>query len=212
MAKHRKRAGQVGQSIAGELRRAVLRAVVHAVGEVEPAASARAVVNRLRGNRLHGNRLDSANGRQDDASAAGVDPLEGCLHAVSARWLHELIASLVERELLVLGDDNRLSVSSDGRRIARRADGSLAELFPAAPALGRRPELESRLIALRRDLARSEGRPAFSVFDNATLARVCERAPITLGELAEVRGFGPRRLARYGRRITRAVRDATGSG
>jgi DNA helicase-2/ATP-dependent DNA helicase PcrA len=52
---------------------------------------------------------------------------------------------------------------------------------------------------LRNDLR--DGKPAYVVFDNKTLAAIARQAPTTLHELARISGVGPAKLERYGEAV-----------
>ena len=43
-----------------------------------------------------------------------------------------------------------------------------------------------------------DGKPAYTVFDDKTLAAIADAAPADLGALAAVRGVGPAKLEQYG--------------
>jgi DNA helicase-2/ATP-dependent DNA helicase PcrA len=60
----------------------------------------------------------------------------------------------------------------------------------------------------RLERARSEGVPAYVVFNDRTLAELLRRAPTTPAELAAVPGIGPAKLERYGRDLLVVVREA----
>ena len=62
------------------------------------------------------------------------------------------------------------------------------------------------LRAARRHLA--AGKPAYTVFSDATLEQIAIRRPSTLAELAAVRGVGPTKLDQYGAAILVVVEDA----
>jgi superfamily II DNA helicase RecQ len=52
------------------------------------------------------------------------------------------------------------------------------------------------LRSLRNELR--DGKPAYVVFDNKTLAAIADRAPTTKADLAKISGVGPAKLERYG--------------
>jgi DNA helicase-2/ATP-dependent DNA helicase PcrA len=58
---------------------------------------------------------------------------------------------------------------------------------------------ERRFAALR-DLRNElrDGKPAYVVFDNKTLAAIARQAPTTLRDLGRISGVGPAKLERYG--------------
>ncbi|MGD9705067.1 MAG: ATP-dependent DNA helicase UvrD2 [Acidimicrobiia bacterium] len=65
---------------------------------------------------------------------------------------------------------------------------------------------EDRLRAMRKLLA--DGRPAYVVFDDATIERIALAMPESLAELARVHGIGPRKLELYGDAVLVALEDA----
>ena len=61
------------------------------------------------------------------------------------------------------------------------------------------------LRAWRLERARSDGVPAYVVFDNKTMTAIAAAEPQTLEQLAAVPGIGPSRLDSYGDEILAAV-------
>ena len=49
----------------------------------------------------------------------------------------------------------------------------------------------------RLERARTDGVPAYVVFDNKTLEEIATRRPANRGELAAVSGVGPKKLEQY---------------
>lgn len=68
-------------------------------------------------------------------------------------------------------------------------------------------ELLVKLKALRRELAREEGVPAFMIFPDKTLIDMAERRPATDVEMSEVHGVGQRKLTLYGDAFLEAIRN-----
>jgi DNA helicase II / ATP-dependent DNA helicase PcrA len=62
-----------------------------------------------------------------------------------------------------------------------------------------------------RELAR-DGKPAYTVFDDKTLAAISSTAPTTLDELSTVKGVGPAKLEQYGERVVDLVLTALDGG
>jgi superfamily II DNA helicase RecQ len=58
-----------------------------------------------------------------------------------------------------------------------------------------------------RDRVRN-GKPAYTVFDDATLERIALALPGTLPELARVKGIGPAKLEQYGDAVIDVVNSA----
>ena len=64
------------------------------------------------------------------------------------------------------------------------------------------------LVSLKRwrlDRAKADGKPAYVVFHDATLAEIAARRPGSLAELGGVSGVGPAKLERYGEDVLAAV-------
>ncbi|MBI3252908.1 MAG: RecQ family ATP-dependent DNA helicase [Candidatus Omnitrophica bacterium] len=68
-------------------------------------------------------------------------------------------------------------------------------------------ELFKILRAMRMDLAREAGMPAFVIFSDATLVELCAYLPQTMEDLRRISGFGEVKLARYGTLFLKAVTD-----
>ncbi len=102
--------------------------------------------------------------------------------------------------------------------------GGLARIAPkpsaAAPRTPEeRPEPEDlsalqsdplweRLRDLRRDYSREEGRPAYSIFPDETLASLVRDRPKNPNDLLRIKGMGPSRLEKYGHAILEAIAEA----
>lgn len=62
------------------------------------------------------------------------------------------------------------------------------------------------LKALRKELARERGVPAYLVFSDATLLEMVVRRPDTEAQLLAVPGVGPKKLALYGSELLSTLR------
>ena len=70
--------------------------------------------------------------------------------------------------------------------------------------------LEARLKALRIDLAQSNGISFLpAVFDNRVLYALIRQRPASMEELKKVKGFGEKRIGKYGDNVLQAIREAT---
>ena len=81
---------------------------------------------------------------------------------------------------------------------------------PLGPRPGDLDEASVRLFdRLRsyRDQVR-QGKPAYTVFDDKTLAAIATALPADLGRLADVKGVGPAKLEQYGDDVLELVADA----
>lgn len=138
-----------------------------------------------------------------------VVPWSGILAGTTAAWLHAVLDQTTDGGWLEAAENGSVRVAKAGTALLARADpGDLRALLPEPDALGRHPRAEAVLGELRRTLAEKEGRPAFSIFDNRTLARIAARRPAGLGELAAIPGLGTARLRKYGRAILDALSQA----
>ena len=69
-------------------------------------------------------------------------------------------------------------------------------------------ELFERLRVERRRIAEEKNVPAYVVFSDATLAEMAARKPTSSGELAQISGVGPTKLARYGDQFLSLLRGS----
>ena len=69
-----------------------------------------------------------------------------------------------------------------------------------------------RRFAALRDLrnALRDGKPAYVVFDNKTLAAIARSAPTTLRDLGRISGVGPAKLERYGDAVIELMEQMSG--
>lgn len=86
----------------------------------------------------------------------------------------------------------------------RRRPGEAEAAKPLSPGAA---GLFQHLRALRLELAREDGIPAFQVFADATLRDMASRRPRTLDEMLAVRGVGEVKLEKYGEEFLEAVRE-----
>ena len=54
-------------------------------------------------------------------------------------------------------------------------------------------------------------KPAFMVFNDATLREMAEKKPMSIDELLNISGVGEKKAARYGNAFLRVIEDAVGS-
>ncbi len=78
---------------------------------------------------------------------------------------------------------------------------------PAAPLPAYNRELFTRLAALRTELARTAGVPAYIVFSDATLTELARRLPQTTHALEAIPGLGVAKIARYGAAVLHIIHD-----
>ena len=90
------------------------------------------------------------------------------------------------------------------QRTARQARKALAET-----ALNEDEQsLLAQLKALRTDLAREIGKPAYIVFSDATLMDMVAKTPTNKEEMLDVSGVGPTKFARYGEAFLGLIQNA----
>ena len=69
------------------------------------------------------------------------------------------------------------------------------------------PNLFEKLRALRKEIAASQGVPAFMVFSDATLLDMCGKKPRTSDEMLKVNGVGLVKRDKYGEAFLRLLRE-----
>jgi ATP-dependent DNA helicase RecQ len=180
------------------LLRAVLGAARSLGGAQRGAFGRRRLINFLAGNQLPPPREDGL------PPFSGHALLEGC----KIDWIAELVDRLVDRGWLTLlpGRLPLIAVSAQTEEALESGARVPEDAFPVRPRLGEHPKREEKLRALRRRLARRDGRTAYTVFPNAALAALAAAAPRSLGDLALIPGFGEARIRRYGRQVLAACR------
>ena len=161
----------------------------------------RSLVNYLRGNQPPPDAGADGSNRRDHTC-------HGLLHEHAASWLADALAALSEEGYLALDENRarRISVTPAGRRLLTNRERLSGSILPRPAKLGAHPGVENKLAELRRRLAREEGRPPFSIFDNRALAWLAEHRPRSMADLAAAPGFGEKRLGRYGQPVLRVLR------
>ena len=124
---------------------------------------------------------------------AGWDALKNKAEQPIALELPPELAAKIRR-----GSAERLA-GLDSSLSARAKNGELAD-GPDA--------LVETLKAMRLAWAREANQPAYCVFTDATLESLVRARPTTPHELANVKGFGPARLERYGAAILEAIAES----
>ncbi|MDQ6928026.1 MAG: ATP-dependent DNA helicase UvrD2, partial [Actinomycetota bacterium] len=89
---------------------------------------------------------------------------------------------------------------------AKRSLPNAARKPSADPAASERAGLVLR--QWRRDRARTDGKPAFTVLHDATIDDIAAALPATLAGLTAIKGIGPAKLERFGDEILAAVEQA----
>ena len=183
------------------------------ISQRHQSAGAAAIVDVLRGSR--GERV----------LRRGFDTLStyGIMANVPARRVRSLLDELVFRGVLARtsGDYPTIGLTTASGAFLRRgapwdepfllkvARGEARAARTAAPDKTRAAtdvseldaagqELYARLAALRGELAREQGVPAYFIFNNATLVDMCAKRPRNADELLGVSGVGAKKAERYG--------------
>ena len=122
---------------------------------------------------------------------------------------------------LEIADHGRWRVTESGRRVLRGEEAiqlrkdvlrpTTPRSHPPGTTVRGRPaaadaDLLTALKALRRDLARQQGQPAFVVFGDRTLLEMASLRPLSLEQLREIYGVGQAKLERYGEAFLAVVR------
>jgi DNA helicase-2/ATP-dependent DNA helicase PcrA len=90
-------------------------------------------------------------------------------------------------------------VAPGGARVRPRAVA--AGMGGGRATAGAGGPLAERLRAWRREQAQAQGKPAYTIFNDRTLAALAERRPSSRAELLTVDGIGPSKLDRYGEEL-----------
>lgn len=95
--------------------------------------------------------------------------------------------------------------------LGERVETAGRQRGPLRPRSGDVPDVAIRLFDLLRQFRERvrDGKPAYTVFDDKTLAAIATAVPDTLDALAAVRGVGPAKLEQYGDDVLGLVADAT---
>ena len=197
------------------------------IAQRHQSAGAAAIVDVLRGSR--GERI----------LRRGFDTLStyGIMADVPARRVRALLDELVFRGVLSRSPGDypviSLTVSSGAflRREAPWDEPFVLKVARGEPRAGRVAPVPSRarsatdvseldeagqglyasLAALRAELARKQGVPAYLIFSNATLVDMCARRPCTREEFLGVSGVGTKKAERYGELFLARIAEATGA-
>jgi ATP-dependent DNA helicase RecQ len=132
--------------------------------------------------------LDGGRCRHQAACAYFDEALEPCGAACDV-----CTGEGIERLVAAAGSAGRAWAGAS-RDVAGRA----RSFAPAAEPSPEDDALFEKLRAVRKRLADAEGVPAYIVFSDAALRGMAARRPRSEGELLEVPGVGPVKLARYG--------------
>jgi ATP-dependent DNA helicase RecQ len=100
-----------------------------------------------------------------------------------------------------------------GKRGDRRKASPTSTSFPVSEIHDTTlTDSEQRLLLAlrdkRREIARNDAVPAYIVFSDRTLAEMALRRPASLAAMANVRGVGEMKLARYGEQFLAVIRSA----
>ena len=109
------------------------------------------------------------------------------------------------------GSGERLTVRlKAGRSSATSATKVRRSRGAAATSRSANGALFAELKALRLEIAREIGKPAFVVFTDATLDDMADKMPTTLSQMSLVKGVGLAKLHEYGARFLAAIKSHAG--
>ena len=102
---------------------------------------------------------------------------------------------------------NKTIVRRSEQRSASPSAGRLREPRPAAQSIAPEgnSELREYLRTWRRDVAKKQGIPAFTVMHDTSLEELCRVMPESLAAIRGIHGFGERKTEAYGREILVAI-------
>ncbi|MCA1645806.1 MAG: RecQ family ATP-dependent DNA helicase, partial [Chloroflexi bacterium] len=136
----------------------------------------------------------------------------GCRHRALVDYFNQQIPACGEAcdACLGRGLDDLFARSASASRMAREPSWRTpswrtAELQYDRATAESDPDLFDRLRVLRRQIADSEGVPAYIVFSDAVLREMSRRAPKTEREMLSISGIGPAKLTRYGQAFLRVL-------
>ena len=152
----------------------------------------------------------------------GLDafPTYGIMADTDTKTIREYVDALVEQGYLIQTEGRFpvLLTTERARSVLRgqaRVTHSARYVPPAKPAARRGKDarasgmddsLYEALRALRAELAKAEGVPAYVVFSNATLADMAVKHPRDMRQLLNVSGVGEYKAARYGRAFLNEIK------
>ncbi len=107
--------------------------------------------------------------------------------------------------------EQRVASAPARSRPARSASGAATRSKGGAtdaPLTREESQRFDALKAMRTELARDDGVPAYVIFPDRALRGIAQANPESLAQLAQVSGVGPARLDRFGRAVLECLRDA----
>ncbi|MEG1640505.1 MAG: DNA helicase RecQ [Ruthenibacterium sp.] len=115
------------------------------------------------------------------------------------------VLALGENADRVLFDGEKVGMKAPRKKeAAGRKQSAAQNPFPLS---AEETELFEVLRALRLQLAKRQGLPAFAVFTDATLQDMCRKKPTTVADIDKVSGVGTHKARMYGEEFTAAVRQ-----
>jgi ATP-dependent DNA helicase RecQ len=133
----------------------------------------------------------------DPAAKAKCAGCDNCLGITAVATVEDEAPRRLRR------DKNSRRATSQNADVRRPADA--ADDLPLGVADER---LLGALRSVRSTIAREEHVPAYIVFSDRTLAELAVRRPRSLTAFQDVRGVGPMKLERYGKRFLDAISKA----
>ena len=132
-------------------------------------------------------------------------------------YLRQLVA--IDLLKIDIGDHGALKLAGRSRNVLKGTENVALHNESAGRHKERRPTLEQvpegidltlfvELKKVRLEIAKTEGVPAFAVFNDRTLQEMAARKPQSTEELSACHGVGASKLTRYGERFLSAIKDA----
>jgi len=115
-------------------------------------------------------------------------------------------------------DGNKLKVTEIGKLVLfknQKVNLSQVQLFTKEKSKpkSKKRQFEAGLLGslkiLRKEIAQSEGVPAYVVFNDATLEEMAAEKPLHLVEMGEISGVGKHKLNKYGEIFLKTIREET---
>jgi ATP-dependent DNA helicase RecQ len=156
-------------------------------------------------------------GADNSPVSAEQFPLFGTLAGHSQKSIGQFAIQLVDQGLLAYFQKGRYPLLQLTAKGQAWLDGERRE--PVAASLSSPGDddpgdydqaLFERLRAWRLETAREIEKPPYIVFHDTVLKRIAAAQPVTLDELAAIKGIGPKKLEQYGSAVLALIRNDKG--
>ncbi|MEM1135752.1 MAG: DNA helicase RecQ [Bacteroidota bacterium] len=157
-----------------------------------------------------------------DIQALGYDKIKtfGAGRDISRDTWLSFISQLINQGFFEIDftENNKLKVTEIGKLVLFKnfkVNLSQVQLFAAKPASTRSKKvvfeqgLLGSLKKLRKEIAQSEGVPAYVVFNDQTLQEMAAEKPLHLTQMAQISGIGKHKLNKYGAIFLKKIQEET---